>query len=46
MTTVVGESGFAASDAALHAAAIAEVGFDDFGDDRYLEPLRVLLPRV
>lgn len=37
------EDGFAASEGALHEQAIRQAGCDDFGDDAYLEGLRVLL---
>lgn len=36
-------SSFRESEQTLHDAARAAVGYDDFGDDRYLEALRVLL---
>jgi len=37
------EMGFAESEDAFHEAARAAVGYEDFGDPRYLEALRVLL---
>ena len=37
------ETSFAASETALHEAAIERAGADDFGDPSYLEGLRVIL---
>ena len=37
---------FRESEQAIHDAAREQVGFDDFGDDAYLEGLRVLLASI